>query len=268
MKTLKFDFSVHVLTFIFLLTVMAVADSGSDTFQKKLTFHPGGLISLKNINGNVEITSWDRDEVEITAFKKVYGVSNQTAEKMLAKIEIVIEQHDNELSIETVHPERGDKNFFSWLFGGKNNSFSVQYELKVPHRVDLNIHTTNGNVEADQISGRVRLESTNGKIIGTDITGLARCHTTNGSINFALIGIDHSDEMIFNTTNGSITLDLPQNYAGYIDLKTTNGHIDCDFPVEVDSQNRRTLLRGRIGSGDADIKCSTTNGSIHLQPVE
>lgn len=244
------------------------ADSHSETFSKTVAFQSEGLVSVKNVNGNVEISSWDRNEVEVIAHKSVYNIGNKSAQQALDAIEIVIDLKDDELVIETQHPDRGDESFFSWIFGSKNNSFSVQYEIRVPDRINLNIRTTNGNVEAGKITGRVRLESTNGKVIGKDLRGPVRCKTTNGSIDVSIVGFnDDPDDMSFYTTNGSISLELPDDFGGYVDLKTTNGHIDCDFPVDVDDRHKRTFLRGMIGKGDADIKCSTTNGSIHLNSL-
>ena len=255
------------LIFIALSSIGVIADTATDTFYKKISFRQGGLISLDNINGSVEITSWDKDEVEITAYKKVHGSDHRRAEDLLAEIKIVIDENDDEINIKTDHPHRKDKNFFGWLFGGNNHSFSVQYEIKVPREVDLNISTTNGNVEAHNVLGRVRLESTNGKIIGKQISGLARCHTTNGSIKVSIVKIVQQDEMLFRTTNGSITLDLPENFGGYVDLKTTNGHIDCDFPLDAAKKHRRTELKGRVGDGDVTVQCSTTNGSINIHSL-
>lgn len=264
----KTTVSRFLLIVIFLFSGNVFADSHSETFSKKVPFQPEGLVSVKNINGNVEITSWDRDEVEVTAHKSVYGIGQKSVQQALDEIEIRVELTDDELLIETIYPDRHDEKFFSWLFGGKNNSFSVRYEIQVPRRVNLNIRTTNGNVEAERITGRVRLESTNGKVIGTEISGPARCRTTNGSIDVSLIDIKDPDDMSFYTTNGSISLELPKNFGGFVDLKTTNGHVDCDFPMEVDDRHKRTLLRGKIGEGDADITCSTTNGSIHIRPID
>jgi DUF4097 and DUF4098 domain-containing protein YvlB len=74
--------------------------------------------------------------------------------------------------------------------------------------------------------------------------------------------------MFFKTTNGSIRLYLPENFGGYVDLKTTNGEVDSEFHIKEANYKKRTRLNGRINSGESDITCSTTNGSIYLYSAD
>jgi hypothetical protein len=239
----------------------------SETFKKQMTFQAGNLLSLTNQNGDVQISTWNRNEIEIIAYKKVRASSSEEAEKMMQYLQIKIYEHEDEIEIETKHPSRNGRSggFFDWLFGrGNGNSYSVEYEIKIPENADLNIQTTNGNINVASITGRLRLETTNGIIRADEITGLLRCHTTNGDIKVAIRKITREDEMHFKTTNGSIRLYLPEEFAGYVDLNTTNGNIDSDFPISSERYHKRTHVKGRIKSGDTDVYCSTTNGNIRL----
>jgi len=239
----------------------------SETFKKQMSFQPGNLLSLSNQNGEIQISSWNRDEIEIIAFKKVRAADREQAEKMMQQLQVTIREHEDEIEIETEYPHKHGRSggFFDWLFGGSRNcSYSVEYEIKLPVSADLNINTTNGNIEVVDISGRLRLETTNGVIRAEEITGLLRCHTTNGDIKVAISDIPREEEMHFRTTNGSIRLYLPEDFAGFVDLNTTNGSIDSDFPIRTDNYRKRTHVRGRINSGDTDLYCSTTNGNIRL----
>jgi DUF4097 and DUF4098 domain-containing protein YvlB len=243
------------------------ASTIKDTFQKNIEFSKGGFLSLSNKNGDVEIKSWDKNEVEIIAYKKVKAEDRETAEKLMERLVINIRESDDEIIIETDHP-RGSSGdgFFSWLFGKGRAQFSVEYEIKVPNSIDLNIHTTNGGVRINQITGRLRLESTNGKIDAREISGLTRCKTTNGSIKIEFNDVSEGDEMTFRTTNGSIKLYLPENYgADDVELKTTNGHIDSDFPMSGSSKRKsKKRFHGSINDGNRELTCTTTNGNIDL----
>jgi len=243
------------------------AATARETFQKSVNFLEGGYLSLSNSNGDVEIISWDKDEVEIVAYKEVRAEDRETAEKLLERLEIDIRESENEIAVETYYPKGSSgKGFFGWLFGKGGTSFSVQYEIKVPKNTDLNIYTSNGEVQVEEISGRLRLESTNGKIVARDISGLTRCKTTNGSIRVEFDEVGEGDEMVFKTTNGSIKLYLPEDYgADDVDLKTTNGHIISDFSMTGNSSRKsKKRFRGAISEGNRELSCLTTNGSIHL----
>src|SRR5271165_5866616 len=41
----------------------------TEEFHKTVALNANGRVSLENINGNVEITGWDRNEVQIDAVK-------------------------------------------------------------------------------------------------------------------------------------------------------------------------------------------------------
>lgn len=259
---------ILLTSFLFLISQHLIfASTVRETFKKSIHFSEGGFLSLSNSNGNVDIISWDKDEVEIIAYKEVRSSDRKSAEKLIEKLEVEIRQSDDEIIIKTHHPKGSSgSGFFSWLFGTGGVSFSVEYEIKVPKRTDLNIHTTNGGLRIEDVTGRMRLESTNGKINARDISGLTRCETTNGSIKIEFVEVAEGDEMTFRTTNGSIKLYLPEDFgADEVDLKTTNGYIDSDFPMSGSSSRKsKKRFRGSINKGERELSCSTTNGSIHL----
>ncbi len=252
------------LSFILLFQV-SFASTAKEKLKKNITFGPGGFLSLSNMNGEVDIVSWDKDEVEIIAYKEVKARDRSTAEQLLKQLEVDIRESDNEIIIETYFPKgSSSRGFFGWLFGGGHNSYSVEYEIKVPKKIDLNIHTTNGSLRIEQISGRLRLESTNGKIVARQISGATRCKTTNGSIKVDFSEVTTQEKLMFKTTNGSIKLYLPEDFAAEVELKTTNGHIDSDFPLHGGSRKSKKRFSGHINKGDRELTCATTNGSIHL----
>ncbi len=251
-------------TFLGAFAQFANASTAKKTFKKSISFNQGGYLSLSNKNGEIEITAWEKDVVEIIAYKVVRASDRETAEKLLEHLKIEIKENDNEIIVETDFPSSSDNGFFGWLFEGGNNSFSVSYEVKVPRKIDLNIHTTNGDVEVKDISGRLRLESTNGSIVGRDIQGLTKCRTTNGSIKVSFDEVSGEDEMNFKTTNGSIKLYLPESYGAKAELKTTNGHIDSDFSMSGSSYKSKKKFSGIINDGGHDLYCKTTNGNISL----
>ena len=264
-KPFSYKPALSVLFILFLLFFIgfAGASTARETFRKSITFTPGGFLSLSNTNGNLQVTSWENDEVEIIAHKEVRAGNQETAEELLERLVIDVREREGEIIIETEYPQSsGGSSFFSWLFGNGGKSFSVQYELKVPRQIDMNLSTTNGNVEVEEISGRLRMESTNGQISGKDISGLTRCKTTNGSIDIKFREITGDDKMNFKCTNGSIKLYLPDDFSADVDLKTTNGRIKSDFPIA--GRQSRSHVSGEIGNSQQKLNCRTTNGNICL----
>ena len=249
---------------------ISFATTLNETFKKQLSCDGKPKLEVRNSNGPIEVFSWDKNEVQIIAHIKVKG-SESAAQKMLDRIEIEVEQDDNNIFVETLVPKgmHGNGGFFSWLFGDNRFSYSVEYEIRLPFESDLDLNTTNGKISVEEISGRIKMHSTNGKIQARDISGLIRCETTNGRIHAELNEVTSNEEITFRTTNGSIKLYLPEDYGGYADLKTTNGQIDSDFRLRDRYNSSRKWkskrsYRGEFGNGDGSITCKTTNGSIYL----
>ena len=67
------------------------------------------------------------------------------------------------------------------------------------------------------------------------------------------------------TTNGSIDLNLPGNFSGQIDAKTSKGRVRSDFPVPVTDKSEKQLAGKIGGGGSAKVKLRTTNGNINLK---
>ena len=70
------------------------------------------------------------------------------------------------------------------------------------------------------------------------------------------------------TTNGSIILTLPADFAGQLDAEARRGRVHSDFPIPVVGRIK-SQLKGEIGEGgEAVVKLRSTNGSIRLKRQE
>jgi DUF4097 and DUF4098 domain-containing protein YvlB len=241
-----------------------------ERFEKIYPLKSGGEFRLKNTNGAVLITSWDRSEVKIEAEKVVRARSRDEAERIMKEIEINIRDSADLVDVDTRLPRRSDGGFFDWLFsGGSGTSIEVKYWITVPAEVNLSAESVNGEVRAQDISGRTQLETTNGRVEVINASGSVNAETTNGAIEVALTKVTPGETMRFETTNGRIEADFPPDFAADISASTTNGHVDCDFPMTVQGRIRRTSLEGRIGSGSSSamgrVTLRTTNGSIAIR---
>lgn len=65
------------------------------------------------------------------------------------------------------------------------------------------------------------------------------------------------------TTNGGITLNIPENYAAHLETGTVNGGIEVNFPITVQGEIKHHLATD-LGGGGATIHAETTNGGVTL----
>ncbi len=262
------------MTTLFIFSVIFLAAFGrarelNETFKKQLPVEDAKRLTLQNRNGNIEVRVGDNDKVEITAYKKVRADDPNEAAELMRELKVIVENRGDEIEVITDFPNRGGKHshgFWSWVMGraGSNSGYSVTYEIRVPSHFDLDLESSNGNIEVSGCEGRILAETTNGRIVAEDVGGSLRCSTTNGSITAVMRSVMNED-MHFTSTNGSIKLYLPYDTGAEVSARTTNGSITCDLPIDrTYSENRRTL-EAVINKGGPMIYMKTTNGSIRIR---
>ncbi|MGD2114993.1 MAG: DUF4097 family beta strand repeat-containing protein [Acidobacteriota bacterium] len=234
-----------------------------ETFDQTYSLSPGGEVSVTNVNGQVEVESWDRDEVRIEAVKKVKASSRERAEEALEETRIEIETTRDRIRVRTDLPSSSG-GFLSWLFGNSANA-QVSYRVTVPSRADVHVRTTNGKLQVRGVAGHVEASSTNGGIDIADIRGSVDASTTNGGVSVELAEVSPDRSMSFSSTNGGIRVIVPRDARISIDASTTNGGIRLsDLQADVRSKSRRKL-RADVNGGGPEIDISTTNGGIRIE---
>ncbi len=260
-----------VLAVTALLLVVSLAFAGADyreDFSKTLPLKAGERFSLENVNGDVTVSTWKEDKVEIKAVKVA-----RDDEKDLKDVEIRVEESAGAVSVKAIWPKM--RSHFN---------VNVDFEIKVPEGVVLDeVETVNGGVELTGRYGRAAVGTTNGSVTVKDAAGELKAYTTNGGIqvdgfegklatettngNIRLEGLTFKDGLSAETTNGSITLAIaaPETLNADLLARTTNGHITVDFPVTLKNLSQsKHRVEAKIGQGGPKISLETTNGSIKI----
>jgi DUF4097 and DUF4098 domain-containing protein YvlB len=262
-------FTALAVFLILLCSQQVFAGEIRERFEKTYPLKSGGEFRLKNTNGSVYLSSWDRNDVKIEAEKIVRARDRDDAERLMKEIDIDVRESEGLVDVDTRLPRRHDGGFWDWIFNGGGVNIEVRYRITVPARVQLAASSVNGEVRAQDISGRADLETTNGRVAVINAVGSVNAETTNGAIEVSLTKVTPGETMRFETTNGRIEAEFPADFSAEISAQTTNGHIDCDFPMTVQGRVRRTSLQGRIGSAGASetgrVTFRTTNGSIQIR---
>lgn len=253
-----------ILFVILLITISYSKETYTREFKKIIDFKPNGSVEVKTTNGKIELTSWNQNSVEIFAEIKVKASSRRDAERILDKVEILIDRSSDRISIEPDYPKRNSGDgFWDWVFGSESKPV-VDFTIKVPKRTDLNLRSTNGHLSVDDTEGEAILKTTNGGIEAEYMKGSVAASTTNGSISISLDDFSRDDRLDFNTTNGSIKLYLPSEVKADVRASTVNGSIRTDFPLTIQGRISRKRLNGEINGGGGTIELSTVNGGVSI----
>lgn len=218
-----------------------------EEFHKSYPLSADGRVSLKNINGGVTVTAWDKNEVQVDAVK--------TADEQykLAEAKIEVTAGSTSIDIRTHYPEKTN-----------NNPASIEYTLHVPRRARIDkIDLVNGHIKIDGVEGLVRASSVNGAVEATHVAGEVSLNSVNGRV-FAELQAPKRSVNI-ETVNGSVELRLPSDAVGEINASTVHGGISNQFNIPVNRERWvGSELRARLGEGGPAIKLSAVNGGIQI----
>ncbi|HVI07412.1 MAG TPA: DUF4097 family beta strand repeat-containing protein [Candidatus Binatia bacterium] len=227
----------------------------TEDFHQTYAISQDGRVELDNINGDVHISTWDRNEVKVDAVK--YAGSKERLDE--AKIEV--DAGKDYVAIRTKYPDH-DHNF-NW--GSRNNPAGVEYTLTVPRGIRLDeIKLINGGLDITGAAGEVHASCINGKLLARNLSGRAELSTINGRLESSFDQLP-SSSLELSSVNGSVDLTIPSDSQARIEASTVSGGIENDFGLHVN--HHRYVghdLRGELGSGGARIKVSNVNGRIEI----
>jgi len=206
-------------------------------------------------NGGVTVKGWLRNDISIRSRVETWTRSAGEAKALAALVHV-------DASAGQIKASGPDQQ--------RDSSWSVSYEIFVPQMTDLNTTSVNGGISLSDIRGHIEFDTKNGGVHLTRVAGDVKGQTQNGGIQVELTGSTwEGGQLDASTSNGGVTIAMPENYSARIQTGTVNGAIDSDFPVSVTVQGRirPRNLDFNVGSGGPLIHVSTTNGGVKLRRI-
>ncbi|MGA3041595.1 MAG: DUF4097 family beta strand repeat-containing protein [Bryobacteraceae bacterium] len=211
-----------------------------------------GLVSLQNINGDVHIRAWDRNEVRIAAVKTA------SSRGLLNEARVTVDSSADAISIRT---RFGD--------GATTNPGSVEYTVMVPRNARLSeIKAINGAVDIEGVSGGINASSVNGTVRAQKIAGDVRLSTVNGKLEATFERLSDARTIFMNSVNGPISLSIPYDAGVEFNARNVTGGIDNDFGIPVrQDHSAGSQLHGVLKGGGTYIDLKNVNGAICITPM-
>ena len=270
--------------FVCVLVCLPASDTFADAeeeFHETYTVENGTEVEIHNVNGRIEVSSWDKDYVDVHALKRTRHGKDE-----LKRVSIEVTSN-GVLEIKTKYHkyDPDDDRLFRRLvnrFFSFGHKVSVDYTVKIPEHAELrkvktlngsvkiietngdtDASTTNGNITVERAKGIVIAKTTNGNITVSETAALEKARTVNGGIDVTLPERIQCDSDI-STVNGSINLYAQFDMSAEIDFKTVNGSISAEgFSITIDTVSKKRLT-GMLRDGGNAINVNAVNGSIRL----
>lgn len=237
--------------------LMAAQRAGAEQFSKTQPADARGEVEIVNVAGSVEVTAWDRAEVQVDA-------------DLGSNVERLDFRRDGSRTyIKVVLP--------SMSAGGGSSDLVV----KVPRDSGLVINTVSaeqkitgvrgqqrlqavsGNIETQFGPGDIELKTVSGNIQarGQDGKGMVRATSVSGDLEIHKAG----PEVDLNSVSGDMIVTLDRLERGRI--KTTNGDLDMTLALTDDARLEAEAINGDLnfnlrGEVNAEFDIETFNGDI------
>ena len=202
-------------------------------------------------NGGITVEGWDKNEIRVQAIIRTYARTEAQAKNMAAGVQI----RTGSGHISATGPDRSGREWWS-----------VSYRVSVPRKNDLTLNTQNGGITIARVAGRLAFDTSNGGVKLTDVGGDVRGRTHNGGLSVALGGDRWDGEGLdVETTNGGVTLTIPEGYNAELITRTQNGGFRTDYPMTITGElNSRQGMTTTLGAGGAPVRVRTTNGGLRV----
>ncbi len=236
-----------------ILAIIAAPAAAQQTITKRATVAPDVTIEVSNVQGGVEISAWDKDEVELVA------------ELESAKDELEFEATPRKVSIEVDRPQshygRDQEDAYLTLRvprGARLEVDTVSAEITVAGvRGQQTLQSVSGQVSTQAFDAPVSASAVSGEVIVTGNGGKAAVTTENVSGTSTVTGVrgSFSGEVVsgeiqatiaaatdvdVNSVSGDIALNVELAPAGEVDMETVSGTltlklkppVNADFDIE------------------------------------
>jgi DUF4097 and DUF4098 domain-containing protein YvlB len=229
--------SLFILSYAAFAAVDAGCLTAKDDLQvlheKTYKISSGKALKLETDQGDVMITSWDKQEVYI----KVLG-----NEKAKEKMDFRFEGSEDEVKIKA-RREGGFFNFFS-------SGIRLRFEIKVPSDFNNYASTSGGDVRLGGVKGNNKLSTSGGDISIKGTSGKMDASTSGGDV--SLEGSE--GELELSTSGGDITA---QDFKGNLSVSTSGGDIHI--------KGSNAKITAETSGGDITLEYSGTNKGIDLE---
>lgn len=245
------------------LSFGVAAGKAQETWTRSYKLSPGSRLELINTNGRISAEPAEGDSVEVSGVRTAKASSDEAAKELLAKVEMREEVGASSVRIEVRSPR------FSGMSG-----HSVEWTIKVPRGVNVDLRTVNGGVRLKGLQGDIAAKTTNGGVEGTNIISQnVQASAVNGGIEIEFGAPLSADGKIeFDTVNGGVEIGLPSESRATISARCVNGgvrvhELDVKRNEEVSGREAKRRLDGTLNGGGARVTLNTVNGGVTVRRV-
>jgi DUF4097 and DUF4098 domain-containing protein YvlB len=221
-------------------------------------------------------------------------------ESMQSLSEYVIEEHQEGDHIFFTIKEKPRPFHVQW-----NASRRTKVSVETPAKLDLDAKVADGNLSAQDLTGNVQIRAGDGSVELNNIKGDVHLVASDGSVSlhnaigtvdargadgsmkidgqFTMVQVETSDGNLdftlapgsqltaasrIKSSDGRVSIRLPQALSADMDVATGDGHLNCTLPLTMDHYDSRESgghhLHGHLNSGGVPFSIRASDGNVSI----
>ena len=233
-----------------------------------------GLVEASVHDGSITVKGYNGKEVIIDA--KLRGEKIQEKEEVSEKAKgmqriftvrtgLVVEEENNVMKVNVSAYDS-----------------TVDLTLQVPFKTSLKLSShENGDILVENVTGEIEASNYEGNVTLKKISGSVVANSYDGEILIAFDQIDPGKPMSFTSYDGDIDVTFPATLKANVKMKTQEGEIYSDFPVDIKADQQKVqderkqggkyrisfgeFIYGTINGGGAEYQFVSFDGDIYIR---
>ncbi|MCL7764714.1 hypothetical protein MPF19_14920 [Polaribacter sp. Z014] len=229
--------SIYKITLLLLLIpLLASANNGKKRHEKNkvikkvFAVNADAKVVLNNKYGNLNITTWDKNSVEIEVTITIQGDDLDDVEDKLTTIGVAFNANSELVEARTIIENK--KSTWSWWKKSNAINYKINYVVKMPKSNAVDLNNDYGNIYLDNLEGKAVISCDYGKIsignLSSKDNDIRLNYATSSSIHYMKDGevnIDYSKLNIENSESVRVVAD----YSNIKLEKALRVDFNCDY---------------------------------------
>lgn len=225
-----------------LAMLAAPAALAAQDLTRRQALDADGEVEVVNVAGRVQVTGWDRNEVELTA--RLDRDSDQL-------------EFTGDARHLTVRVKSGK---------GWHGPDDAILTLHVPRGAALDVQAVSADVRIEAVAGRQRLETVSGEVHSEAFDQDVTVRSVSGDVRVGSKG--GKAQASVNTVSGKVSL---QGFSGTVGVEAVSGDLELDLGTVARGRLKTVSgdVQARLGlapAGQVDVETMSGDVSFHLKP--
>lgn len=263
-------FIINSLIMVNMLAMNKNNFEDSKTIKKVVKSSDDFELEVNNKHGKIKIDTWEKDSVSVEVKIEVETSNLDRLSTILDNIDIDFNSYSDFLSATTEWTDvgKGLKNDVLKLFG--EQTVKVDYTIKAPTDIAIDINNKYGNVSFDNFDGKIKLNVAHGDINLRTVSNLKSVKLKYGKLKakkiekgdiyarFSKIRIDEIDKVDFDLASSELEIEkanrvIIKSISDEIEIEKANSvQINGSFS-NIEVEELSSYLKGTIKHGSLDI---------------